>query len=95
MGFCGSSLCSGSGLPESEIYDGLTLTIENWTWLPHKKVLFLTNLKRENDFVEVPDAVASPESGIYGGLGSGGQWKLAAVISGIFYKFLVHFFLYY
>ena len=37
MGFCGSSLCSGSGLPESEIYDGLTLTIENWTLLPHKK----------------------------------------------------------
>ena len=68
MGFCGSSLCSGSGLPENEIYDGLTLTIENWTWLPHKKVLFLTNLKRENDFVEVRDAVASPESKIYGGL---------------------------
>ena len=29
-------------------------------------MLFLTNLKRENDFVEVPDAMAPLESGIYG-----------------------------
>ena len=47
MGFCGSSLCSGSGLPESEIYDGLTLTIENSTLLPHKSVIFNKSEERK------------------------------------------------